>query len=90
MRYAVLENGAAVNIIACDDPVFAASMGWIEIPAGRGRGDLFDGTYWTIGAPSGPEPEPMPPEPTLEERVAGLELLVDQLLQRVKALEGGV
>lgn len=50
MRYAVIENGAVVNI-AIATPEVAAERGWVECPEGVGIGWTFDGTGQALPPP---------------------------------------
>lgn len=45
--YAVIENGAVVNIAAAYED-FAAEQGWVLLPTGVGIGWLYDGQAFSI------------------------------------------
>ena len=68
-RYAIIENDTITNIAVADDPAFAESMGWIELPEGAGIGwTLIDGV-WTAPTPA---PLPVPAAMTFAQVLIGL------------------
>ena len=70
-RYAIIENGVAVNVVIADAEL-AAQNGWVACPDG-GPGWKYDGTNFTAPDPI-PEPEPAP-APTKEQLLAELQAL---------------
>ena len=88
MNIAIIKDGTCINIAVFDNldtahqfltaSVYQADS-VLELPAGYGIGDSYDGTTWTKAPePVEPEPEPEPVEPevTLEERVAAIETAI--------------
>ena len=73
-RYAIIENGVAVNVVVADAQL-AAENGWIECPD-AGPGWTNDDGVFT--APVVVEPEPIP-APTKEELLAQLNALSAQI-----------
>jgi hypothetical protein len=75
MRYLVLDGDEVVNIVVCDNPEHAASMGWIEepeVPAGEARPEI-GGKRKPDGKFDKPN-KPVPPRPkSPDERIAELE-----------------
>lgn len=73
MKYALIENGVVVNVIAAE-PEFAKTLGAVELQPGFGIGDLYqNGMYVKKEIPQEEEAEPEPYAPTIEERTAALE-----------------
>jgi hypothetical protein len=52
IRYAVVKNDIIVNVAVADDPAFAESMGWIELPEGAAIGWIKVGGAWEPGPAS--------------------------------------
>lgn len=81
MNIAIIKDGTCINIAVFDNldtaqqfltaGVYQADS-IIELPDGYGIGDSYDGSTWT----KAPEPEPVEPEVTLEERVAAIETAI--------------
>lgn len=73
MKYALIENGVVVNVIAAQAE-FAKTLGAIELQPGFGIGDLYqNGTYVRKEIPQEEEEDPERYVPTIEERTAALE-----------------
>ena len=53
MKYGIIKNERCVNVIMASAD-FAASIGAVEVPAGFGIDDFFDGQTWSKS-----EPEPV-------------------------------
>lgn len=45
MRYALIENGTVANVILCDEPALAASLGAVEAPDAVGPDWTHDGEW---------------------------------------------
>jgi hypothetical protein len=73
-RYAIIENGVAVNVVVADAQL-AAENGWIECPDAGPGWTYADGVFT---APVVVEPEPIP-APTKEELLAQLNALSAQI-----------
>jgi len=73
-RYAIIENGVAVNV-AIADAEYAAQQGWVECP------DAGPGWTYADGVFTAPVivPPPAPPAPTKEELMAQLNALSAQI-----------
>ena len=56
MRYAIIAAGVVVNA-AVSDPDYAASQGWVDMPAGVDIGWLYDGQTFTAPPPVVRDPE---------------------------------
>jgi hypothetical protein len=74
MRYAIIENGAVVNVVVADAEI-AAENGWIDCPVGGPGWTYTDGVFT---APVVVEPTPTP-TPTKEELMAQLNALSAQI-----------
>lgn len=76
-RYAIIENGVAVNVVVADAE-YAAQQGWIAcLDAGPGW-TYADGVF-TAPVMVEPEPIPAPPAPTKEELLAQLQTIQAQI-----------
>ena len=76
MRYAEMTENICTNIAECDDPGFAAEMGWVSLPDGLGIGDALENGNWTRSESKtelGPPPVAEPPWKPLEDRILFLE-----------------
>jgi hypothetical protein len=73
-RYAIIENGVAVNV-AIADAEYAAQQGWVECPDAGPGWTYADGVFT---APVIVTP-PAPPAPTKEELMAQLNALSAQI-----------
>jgi hypothetical protein len=71
MTYAIIESGVVVNAVLAE-PDYAASQGWIELPAGAGIGWAYDGEAFTP-----PVIPPKPPEEVQAEIVAATQTRLD-------------
>ena len=73
-RYAIIENGVAVNVVVAD-PEIASANGWVDCPIG--------GPGWTYANGVFTKPvvvEPVaPPAPTKEELLAELQALTAKI-----------
>lgn len=56
MAYAIINDGTVINAVTATHE-YAASQGWIELPAGFGIGDFYDGIEF-VKAPTPPAPVP--------------------------------
>jgi hypothetical protein len=80
-RYAIIENGVAVNVVIADAE-YAAQQGWIAC-SDAGPNWKYDGTNFTEPDPI-PVPEVVtPPAPTKEQLMAELSALT----AKIQALE---
>lgn len=66
--YAEIENNICTNVVVANEE-FADKMGFVFCEDGFGIGDIYENGAWSHPEP----PEPIPPQPTLEERVTELE-----------------
>jgi hypothetical protein len=73
-RYAIIENGVAVNVVVADAQI-AAENGWIDCPVAGPGWTYADGVFT---APVVVEPV-APPAPTKEELLAQLNALSAQI-----------
>lgn len=73
-RYAIIENGVAVNVVVADAE-YAGQLGWVECPDAGPGWTYADGVFT---APVVVEP-PAPPAPTKEELLAQLNALSAQI-----------
>ena len=73
-RYAIIENGVAVNVVVADAEI-ASANGWIACPDAGPGWTYADGIFT---APVVVEPTPAP-EPTKEELMAQLAALSAQI-----------
>ena len=80
-RYAIIENGVAVNVVIADAE-YAAEQGWIACPDAGPGWTYADGVF-TAPVVVEPEPIPAPPTPTKEELLAQ----VNALAAQIQALE---
>ena len=76
-RYAIIENGVAVNVVIADAE-FAATHGWVECPDAGPGWTYADGVFTAPVVVEPPVPEP-PPAPTKEELLAQLNALSAQI-----------
>jgi hypothetical protein len=76
-RYAIIENGVAINVVIADAE-FAAQQGWVECPDAGPGWTYADGVF-TAPVVVEPEPIPTPPAPTKEELLAQLNALSAQI-----------
>lgn len=76
-RYAIIENGVAVNVVIADAE-YAAQQGWVECPDAGPGWTYADGVF-TAPVVVEPEPIPTPPAPTKEELLAQLNALSAQI-----------
>lgn len=81
MRYAIIKNGVAVNVVVADAEI-ASANGWIACPDAGPGWTYADGVFT---APVVVEPEPIPalPAPTKEQLLAELQALT----AKINALE---
>ena len=73
-RYAIIENGVAVNVVVADAE-YAAQQGWIECPD-AGPGWTYANGVFTAPIVQAPI---APPAPTKEELLAQLQALQTQI-----------
>jgi hypothetical protein len=76
-RYAIIENGVAVNVVVADAE-YAGQQGWVECPDAGPGWTYADGVF-TAPVVVEPEPIPAPPAPTKEELLAQLNALSAQI-----------
>jgi len=76
-RYAIIENGVAVNVVIADVE-FAAQQGWVECPDAGPGWTYADGVFTAPVVVEPPVPEPTP-APTKEELLAQLNALSAQI-----------
>lgn len=76
-RYAIIENGVAVNVVIADAE-YAAQQGWVECPDAGPGWTYADGVF-TAPVVVEPEPIPAPPAPTKEELLAQLQAIQAQI-----------
>jgi hypothetical protein len=77
MRYAIIENGVAVNVVIADAE-YAVQQGWVACPD-AGPGWTYANGVFTAPVVVEPEPIPVPPAPTKEELMAQLAALSAQI-----------
>lgn len=77
MRYAIIENGVAVNVVIADAE-YAAQQGWVACPD-AGPGWTYANGVFTAPVMVEPEPIPVPPAPTKEELLAQLQAIQAQI-----------
>lgn len=77
MRYAIIENGVAVNVVVADAEI-ASANGWIACPD-AGPGWTYANGVFTAPVVVEPEPIPVPPAPTKEELLAQLQAIQAQI-----------
>ena len=77
MRYAIIENGVAVNVVIADAE-YAAQQGWVACPD-AGPGWTYANGVFTAPVVVEPEPIPAPTEPTKEELLAQLQTIQAQI-----------
>lgn len=76
-RYAIIENGVAVNVVIADAE-YAAQQGWVACPDAGPGWTYADGVF-TAPVVVEPEPIPAPPAPTKEELLAQLQTIQAQI-----------
>ena len=76
-RYAIIENGVAVNVVIADAE-YAAQQGWVACPD-AGPGWTYANGVFTAPVMVEPEPIPVPPTPTKEELLAQLQAIQAQI-----------
>ena len=76
-RYAIIENGVAVNVVVADAEL-AAQNGWIACPD-AGPGWKYDGTTFTEPDPIVIEPTPAPTKEQLMAQIAALSAQIQAL-----------
>jgi hypothetical protein len=76
-RYAIIENGVAVNVVVADAEL-AAQNGWIACPQ-AGPGWKYDGTTFTEPDPIVIEPAPAPTKEQLMAQLAALSAQIQAL-----------
>jgi hypothetical protein len=76
-RYAIIENGVAVNVVVADAEL-AAQNGWIACPD-AGPGWKYDGTTFTEPDPIVIEPTPAPTKEQLMAQLATLSAQIQAL-----------
>jgi hypothetical protein len=76
-RYAIIENGVAVNVVVADAEL-AAQNGWIACPD-AGPGWKYDGTTFTEPDPIVIEPTPAPTKEQLMAQLAALSAQIQAL-----------
>ena len=76
-RYAIIENGVAVNVVVADAE-YAAQQGWIACPD-AGPGWKYDGTNFTEPDPIVIEPAPAPTKEQLMAQLAALSAQIQAL-----------
>lgn len=76
-RYAIIENGVAVNVVIADVE-FAAQQGWVECPDAGPGWTYADGVFTAPVVVEPPTPEPTP-APTKEELLAQLQAIQAQI-----------
>ena len=76
-RYAIIENGVAVNVVVADAEL-AAQNGWIACPD-AGPGWKYDGTNFTEPDPVAVEPAPAPTKEQLMAQLAALSAQIQAL-----------
>lgn len=76
-RYAIIENGVAVNVVIADAE-YAVQQGWVECPDAGPGWTYADGVF-TAPVVVEPEPIPAPPAPTKEELLAQLQTIQAQI-----------
>jgi hypothetical protein len=76
-RYAIIENGIAVNVVMADAEL-ASQNGWIACPD-AGPGWKYDGTNFTAPDPIVIEPTPAPTKEQLMAQLAALSAQIQAL-----------